>query len=163
LARKSKRKSMRTLSTLLGIAVLGFLTAAVIQYRHDDLTTAVHLLGWMFALLAVLVGFTWPTRCRVETSLRKPCRNEAYGFLFGCWRASHHLEKFLVRVRLERAITQSAQREVAARSSASTLEMPAEASAIKVSVENDAMSILGFWVGLLSAVTGIAQVVIAVH
>jgi hypothetical protein len=153
---------MRTLSACLSLAIACFVVATVINIRHDDFMTATHLIGWTFALLAVLVGFVWPTRCEVETSLRRPCRNEAYGFLFGCWQSAHHLDKFLVRVRMNREITRSTRRGTT-ESRVSALQMPPESEPLKVSVENDVFSIMGFWIGAVSAITGIAQVVIAVR
>lgn len=50
----------------------------------------------------MLLGFTFPTKCRVKKTNRKACGNWAYGFLFGCTKAAGHWTgKLLVRLDLK--------------------------------------------------------------
>ena len=63
------------------------------------------LIAWGFLPLALLLGFTWPTTCRVKTTRRKPCGNAAYGFLFGCGKTPGHWRyKFLYRLQVNREV-----------------------------------------------------------
>ena len=81
MARRSKRKNMKALSALLFLAVAGLVTAGVIKLRQDYFLTGTQLIGWAFVPLAILLGFTFPTTCKVKRTNRKACGNESYGFL----------------------------------------------------------------------------------
>jgi hypothetical protein len=83
---------MKSLSWLLCLAVIGLVTFGVVRIRQNDILTGAELMGWAFIPLALLLGFTWPTRCRIETSRYTACRNDAYGFLFGCRAYGHWKE-----------------------------------------------------------------------
>ena len=92
MAKRSRKQRMKGLSWLLSLVVVGLAAAGIVQIRQDDALTGAELIGWAFLSLAVLSGFTWPTRCRVETSRHTACRNDAYGFLFGCRGYGHWKE-----------------------------------------------------------------------
>lgn len=130
------------------------------QIRHDDVLAGVELTGSAFLVLAILVGFTWPTRCRVETSRHTACRNEAYGFLFGCRGYGHWKEKFLIRMR--RGETQPIQPREPAAAHAFTYQPTTQSEPMKVIVEDNARSKLGFWIALISMIAGVGQVAIAI-
>ena len=99
MARQSRIKSMRTVSALLFFAVVGLIIAGVVKLRHDYFLSGIELIGWATVPLAVLLGFTWPVRCRVKTTSRRACGNWAYGFLFGCTKAAGHWKgKFFVQL-----------------------------------------------------------------
>ena len=83
MARRSKRQNMKALSALLFLVVAGLVTAGVIKLRQDYFLTGTQLIGWAFVPLAILLGFTFPTTCKVKRTNRKACGNESYGFLFG--------------------------------------------------------------------------------
>lgn len=163
MARRSKRKAMRDLSLLLFVAIVCLMAVAVTKLRHDDLVAASQFAGWMLALLAVLLGFVWPTRCKVKTVRRKACKNDAYGFLFGCNRFGHFWDKFRARIGLNRETIDEVARGRAADGVVSLMPAAPEPKPVRVTVENDAMGIWGFWIGVISAVTGITQIVIAIR
>lgn len=164
MARQSKRKTMKVLSAFLFLAVTCLVIVAVIKIRRQDFLTGTQLAGWAFVPLAILLGFTWPTICKVKTTRRKPCGNEAYGFLFGCNRtAGHWLNKFLVRLGLRRNAMKEAERRQSTGGYAVMYHVTTESQPIKVTVEDNGLGLCGFWIGVVSAITGIVQVIIAIH
>lgn len=165
MAQRSKRKTMKALSALLFVAVACLVTVAVLKIRPHDLLTGTQLIGWAFVPLAVLLGFTWPTTCKVKTTRRKPCGNEAYGFLFGCSKtAGHWLGKFLVRLGLKRnTAKEAAERRQPTGSYAAMQHVAPESQPIRVTVEDNSLGLCGFWVGVVSALTGIIQIIISIH
>jgi hypothetical protein len=162
MAKQSRKQRMKNLSWVLSLAVVGLAAAGVVQIRQDDILTGVELIGWAFLWLALLLGFTWPTRCRVETSRHKACRNDAYGFLFGCRGYGHWKEKFLIRMRFRHGEMKPAQPRGPAVAQAFMYQPVSESQPVKVIVEDNARSKFLFWVAVISMVVGIAQTVIAV-
>ena len=80
MARRSKRQSLKAVSALLALAVAGLVTVGVVKIRHDYLVAGTELIGWAFVPLAILLGFTFPTTCKVKRTNRKACGNH-YGAL----------------------------------------------------------------------------------
>jgi hypothetical protein len=160
MAKRSRKQRMKGLSWLLSLAVVALAAVGVVQIGHDDLLTGTELIGWALLTLAVLVGFTWPTRCRVETSRHTACRNDAYGFLFGCRGYGHWKEKFLIRMR------HGEMKPVQAREPATTqafmYQPVAQSQPMKVIVEDNARSRFLFWVAVISMAAGIAQTIFAI-
>jgi hypothetical protein len=155
---------MKTLSAFLFTAVACLVIAAVLQIRRDDYLTGTQLAGWALVPLTLLLGFTWPTTCKVKTTRRKPCGNDAYGFIFGCSKTSNHwLNKFLVRVGLKRDITQEAEHRRSTSNYAAMQQTAPESLPIKVTVDDNGLSLFGFWVSVISAAAGIIQVIIAIR
>jgi hypothetical protein len=153
---------MQAISALLFLATTGLVAASVIKIRHDDFLAGTHLIAWAFVPLTVLLGFTWRTTCKVKTTSSKPCGNDAYGFLFGCNRtAGHWLGKFRVRLGMQRDEVKQAKRRQATGNYAVMYQVAPEPQPMKVTVEDNGLGICGFWVSVVSAVTGIIQVVIA--
>lgn len=160
MARRSRKQRMRNLSWLLSLAFLGLATAGAVQIGHDDVLTGVELMGCASLSLAILLGFTWPTRCRVETRQHKACREDAYGFLFGCRGHGHWKEKFLIRMR--RGETQPIRPREPAGAHAFMYQPVPQSQPMKVIVEDNARSKLGFWIALISMIAGVGQVAIAI-
>ena len=154
---------MRNLSWLLFLAVVVLVAVGVVQIRQNDDLTGTELFGWALLSLALLLGFTCPTRCKVETSKHTACRNEAYGFLFGCRRYGHWGEKFLIRMRLRHGETKPIQAHEAAAAHAFTYQPAEKSEPMKVILEDNARSKFLFWVAVISMVAGIVQVVVAIH
>jgi len=161
MARQSRIKSMRTVSALLLLAVSGLVAAGTVKLRHDYFLSGAELIGWGIVPLALLLGFTWPVRCRVKTTSRKACGNWAYGFLFGCTKTAGHCTlKFLVQLGLKR---RDEAKPVERQSSANTVafNQPApQPQPIKVAVEDSVLAKCGFWVGFASGIVGLIQAVI---
>ena len=98
MARQSKRQNRRALSGFLLLLIIGSVAVGVVKLRHHEVLPGLQFIAWAFLPLALLLGFTWPTTCRVKTTRRKPCGNASYGFLFGCGKTPGHWRyKFLYR------------------------------------------------------------------
>lgn len=152
---------MKALSELLSVTVVGLVIAGVAQVWHGDLPRGLEVIGWVFVPLALLLGFTWPTRCRVKTTRRKACGNDAYGFLFGCTKAAGHWkEKFLVRMGSRHGEVKPVERRQPAAAQAFTYQPVPQSQPIRVTVEDNARSICGFWLGAVSVVLAIAQTIL---
>jgi len=163
-AQQSRLKTMRTLSALLVLAVACLVTAGVAKLRHDDFLTGTELIGWASVSLTLLLGFTWPVRCKVKTTKRKACGNWAYGFLFGCAKvAGHRIEKFRVRLRFAHDDVKPVGRRQPKGSYALNQPVP-RSEPMKVTVEDGVRGICAFWITAVSAVASVVQVIfIFVH
>jgi len=162
MARRSKRKRMQLLSVVLFLTVVGLVIVGVAKLRQDNLLTGWELIGWAFVPLAILLGFTVHTTCGVTTTRRTPCKNDAYGFLFGCTGYGHWLEKFLVRLGFQKESPQQVQRRQPEGAQAFTYQPATQSQPIRVTVQDSARTICGFWFGLISVVVAVAQTIIAV-
>jgi hypothetical protein len=160
MARQSKRQNMRTLSGFLLLLVIISVAAGIAKLRQHELGTGVQSVAWGFLPLALLLGFTWPTTCRVKTTRRKPCGNAAYGFLFGCGQTpSHWRYKFLYRLGLNGEVIKPLEpRERDSNYVVMHQDTP-QKQTVKVTVEDSGLSVCGFWVGAVSMLAAITQVV----
>lgn len=66
MARHSTLKTMKAISALLALVIAGLIVAGVAKLRHDYYLGGTQLIGWAFVPLAILLGFAWPARCKVE-------------------------------------------------------------------------------------------------
>jgi hypothetical protein len=110
MARRTKRQKMKAASMFFFLAVIGLLGAAIAVLRHDNFLTGTELIGFALLPLAALVGFTLHTTCGVATTRKTPCKNDSYGFLFGCTGNGHWLTKFLIRLGFRKNELQQIQR-----------------------------------------------------
>ena len=163
MARQSRIKSMRAVSALLFLALVSLISAGAAKLRHDYFLSGTELIGWAIVPLALLLGFTWPVRCRVKTTSRKACGNWAYGFLFGCTKtAGHWTGKFLVQLGLKRGSEAKPVQRRHPSANTVTLNQPAPHSQpMKVTVEESALAKCGFWVGFVSGIVGVVQAIIS--
>lgn len=164
--RRSIRQKMAVLSATLFAAVVVLAVVGGVKIGRHEVHAGIQLVGWSVFLLALFLGLCCPTTCKVRTARGTPCRNEAYGFLFGCNRGvGHWLEKFLVRFGLKHEIgNKSEHRSRSARSGTAIRNAVSETQSVSVSVEDSFLGICGFWVGVVSAVAGVVQVIaIFVH
>jgi hypothetical protein len=163
MAQQSTIKSMRAVSAMLFLVVAGLIAAGVVKLRHDYFLSGTELIGWAFVPLALLLGFTWPVRCKVMTTRRKACGNWAYGFLFGCNKvAGHWSGKFLVRLGLKRGEAKPVERRQQAATSVAMYQPTPQSNPIRVTVEDNALGVCGAWAGIVSAIAGLVQVVVAI-
>lgn len=162
MAKQSRIQKMKNLSWLLALATIGLVAAGVVQIRQDDILTGTELIGWAFLSQAILLGFTLPTRCRVETRQHKACREDAYGFLFGCRGHGHWMEKFLIRIHVRRGEMKSIRPREPADAHAFMYQPAPHSQPMKVIMEDNARSKCAFWIALISMVAGVGQVVIAI-
>ncbi len=160
MARRSKRQNMKAVSALLALAVAGLATVGVVKIRHDYLLSGTELIGWAFVPLAILLGFTFPTTCKVKRTNRKACGNESYGFLFGCSGHGHWTRKFLVRIGLDRGEAKPVERRQPKGSYALAYQPAPQSKPIRVTVEDNGLGVCGFWVGVVSAVASVIQVIV---
>lgn len=153
---------MKALSVLLFLAVAGLVTAGVVKLRHDYLLAGTELIGWAFVPLAILLGFTFPTTCKVKRTNRKACGNESYGFLFGCSGHGHWTRKFLILIGLDRGEVKPVGRPRASEGTVAFNQPVPQSKPVKVMVvEEGALAKCGFWVGLVSGIVGLAQAIIS--
>jgi hypothetical protein len=161
-ARKPKIRKMRTASGFLIVAFIAFVAAGIAYLKHADISTGAELIGLGFVPLAIAFGFTLHTTCKVPTTRRTPCKNDSYGFLFGCTGNGHWLEKFFIRLGFRRNEPQQVQRRRPDSVQVFMYQSPSRTEPLKVSVETSARDICGFWVGVVSMVAAIVSVVITV-
>ena len=160
MARQSKRQNRRALSAFLLLVVIVSIAAGVAKLRQHEVMPALQVIAWAFLPLALLLGFTWPTTCRVKTTRRKPCGNPAYGFLFGCGKTPGHWRyKFLYRLGLNREVIKPLEPPRRNGNYAVMHQDTPQTPPIRVTVEDSGLSVCGFWVGVVSMVAAVIQVV----
>lgn len=160
MARRSKRQRMKAASTFFFLVVIGLVGAGIAVLRHDDFLTGTELIVLALLPLAAVVGFTLHTTCGVPTTRRTACKNDSYGFLFGCTGNGHWLEKFLIRLHFRKNELRQVQRRQDDSSQVVMYQPAPQAQPIKVTVEENARSICAFWIALVSAMAGIIQVIV---
>jgi hypothetical protein len=161
MARQSTIKTMKTISALLMVIIIGLIAAGVAKLRHDYLLTGTQLIGWAFVPLAILLGFAWPVRCRVKKTNRKACGNWAYGFLFGCTKAAGHWTgKFLVRLGLKSDEAKPVESRKPSGSYAVNYQPAPQPKSPKMTVEDSRLTVCASWAGILSAVVAVVQAII---
>ena len=161
---RSKRKNMQALSGLLFLVVACLVAVAVVNIKHHDILTGTRLIAWSFVPLTLLLVFLWPTRCRVKTSRSKPCRNDAYGFLFGCNRGGHWWKKFSVRLGFYKEPHEGPRRRSARGDQVVMYQVMPEGQPVRVTVEDTKLGVCGFWIGLAASVATVVQfVTLAIH
>jgi hypothetical protein len=164
-ARKSRLKARRAVSGFLFLAFAGFAAAGIVKLRHDYFLAGAELIGWGCIPLTIVLAITLPVQCKVKTRSGKACKRWAYGFLFGCWDVPDHWkEKFKVRLHLANREERPVARRQPAGSVALRQVAPPSPKPIKVTVEDGFRGTCGFWIGVVSAVASVIQVVaIYVH
>jgi hypothetical protein len=161
MARHSTLKTMKAISALLALVIVGLIVAGVAKLRHDYYLGGTQLIGWAFVPLSILLGFVWPTRCKVKKTNRKACGNWAYGFLFGCTKAaSHFTGKFLVRLGLKGDEAAPVERRGPAGSYALNYEHAPQSKSMRVTVEDTRLSVCASWAGMVSAVIAVIQAIV---
>jgi hypothetical protein len=160
MTRQSTIKTMKTVSALLIVIVLGLIAAGITKLRHDYLLAGTQLIGWAFVPLAILLGFAWPVRCRVKKTNRKACGNWAYGFLFGCTKvAGHWTGKFRVRLGLKDEARPVESRKPSGDYAVNYQPAP-HSKPPKMTVEDSRLTVCASWAGILSAVIAVVQAII---
>lgn len=154
---------MTTLSAFLFLTAVGLVTWAIDSIRHKNVHSGIVLILWALALLSLISLFTWPTQCRVLTSKGKPCRGTAYGFLFGCRGYFHWWPKFFARIGLRREALTQIERSRPTGNYVAMRQLGSEGEPIRVSVDDSRLSICGFWVGVVGALAGVVQIILAIH
>lgn len=144
---------------MLVAATIAFAATSVSSFRHGHAGAGLKELGGALLALGIALTFTWPTRCRVVTTKRKPCKNEAYGFLLGCPQAGdHHLAKLRIRLGWQEAGLARATTE----GGDAGPTILASESVVMLSIEQSKRDTGGFLLGLVSTMAGVASVVIGV-
>ncbi len=152
---------MKAISALLVLLVAGLIAAGAVKLRHDYYLDGTQLIGWAFVPLTLLLGFTFPTRCKVKKTNRKACGNWAYGFLFGCTKAAGHWTgKFLVRLGLKGDEAKPVESRKPAGSLALAYQPAPQSKQPKMTVEDSRLSVCASWAGIVSAVVAVMQTII---
>ena len=163
---QSKKKTRQQLSVIcVSVSILA-LGASVTVFGHRDFRTGFACLGLATLSAVVLLGFTLPTRCRVITTRHEPCRNEAYGLVFGCSGApGHKSAKFFARLGWRpdalRTNVPGGHESSAYKYAAAAPSQSSEAQSIMVIVSSS-MGVCGFWFGFISTVAAVAAVVVGI-
>jgi len=159
MARQSTLKTMKAISALLVLAVAGLIAAGVVNIRHDYLLTGTELIGWAFVPLAILLGFTFPARCKVKKTNRQACGNWAYGFLFGCTKAAGHWTgKLLVRLGLKGDEAKPVESRKPAGSYALAYQPPPQSK--PMTIEDSRLTVCASWAAMVSAVVAVIQAIV---
>lgn len=159
MARKSRLKTMRAVSALLLLAVVCLAAAGAAKLRQDYFLAGAEFIGWGFVPLTLLLGLTFPVKCKVKRTNQRTCGRWAYGLLFGCYDvAGHWTGKFRARLRLVRGEEQAVKRRPPA-GTAAMYQVAAKSQPIKVTVEDGFRGICGFWIAVASLVATVIQVI----
>jgi hypothetical protein len=156
-ARRSKKGDRAAASALLLLVIVALVILAVAAIRHRDWHTGTKYILWAFIPLAIILGFTLPVRCRVKTTRSTACGNQAYGLLLGCsGTAGHHWGKFRRRLGLQADATYVGQ----PRGNRAVMYQPApRIQTMRLTIEDSLLTKCGFWVGVVSAMAGVIQVI----
>jgi hypothetical protein len=161
LARSSKRKNRRVMSAFLFLVAAGSIAFAVAKIRQGEDLIGVQFAAWAFLPLALLLGFTLPVQCRVKTTRGTACGNEAYGLLFGCNKAAaHSINKLKARLHLQSNAETPIRHAKPTTDLAVMHHSTAGQAPLKVIIDDTVLSRCGVWAGIISAVAGVAGVVI---
>jgi hypothetical protein len=149
------------MSAFLFLLAAGSIAVAVAKIGQSEDLIGVQFGAWAFLPLALLLGFTLPVQCRVKTTRGTACGNEAYGFLFGCNKAAgHSFNKFKARLHLQSNAETPIQHAKPTADVAVMYHIPAGQAPLKVAIDDTMLSRCGVWAGIVSAVAGVAGVVI---
>lgn len=163
MARKSTIKAMKAISALLFLAVAGLVVVGIDQMRHWDILTGWKLIGWALVPLAILLGFTWPTTCKVKKTNSRACGNWAYGFLFGCTKTARHWTgKLLVRLGLKGDEARPVESRKPKGSYALSYQPAPQSRPIRVTVEDTRLGTCASWAGIAAVLLAVVQTIIAV-
>ena len=166
MARKTKRSQMQATSVLLGLTVIVLEILVVAQLRHRAFHMAFIAEAWALGFLAILLAWTWPTKCRViGVSTKRACPNEAFGFLFGCRKAPHFWDKFLARIRLgDREIVKPTERRPRAQPTTRYASLPLPSDSVpqhvRVTIEEGFRDKCGWWISVGAAVATVIQTIV---
>jgi hypothetical protein len=147
----------------------------VAVFDHGHLKQGFGLLGFAALSVAAMLGFTLRARCRVITAKGSPCRNEAYGFLFGCDKApGHKSTKLFARLGWERGSLKSSSLGQNVEGNLTlnvgppsakhmgTSNTQQEYQHILVTVPNAGMGVCAFWFGLISTLAAVTGVIVSI-
>jgi hypothetical protein len=158
---------MHQLSMLLALVLIIALAVLISAFDHRHWADGFRALGAAVLAAAALLAFTLRTACRVTTSKKRPCQNDAYGYLFGCRNVpGHRLAKFYARLGLQREAVRSVA--VPARGSSASYQAGSARSrqpdprTVMVTVNSSGMGVCGFWLSLVSTVAAVASVILGI-
>jgi hypothetical protein len=148
------------LINLLVVAATALLAVtAYASFHKGALADGLKEVGLALILLGICFMFTWPNRCRVTTTRGTACLLEAYGYLLGC--PDRHLVR---RLKIRLGMIEASALRHARPASGLESQMPgiwAKDSVVTLTIESSKSDTSGFVFGLVSALTGVASVVIS--
>ena len=104
------------------LIVWGFIIATPIYFIvHRDWADALIYMPIVLAFPTLYLALAMPIRCRFATVRGTPCRNRAYGVIFGC-RAYHFWDKARIRIGMGQVDVPQPINAHRRRSSGATLE-----------------------------------------
>jgi hypothetical protein len=130
---RNRKRNRQYLSGIFTLAILVLLVLAFVAFKHHYFLIGFRYLAWADVPFTPLVLLTFPTMCRVETTKDKPCRNNAYGFLFGCGQqTAHRWGKFYAQLGFKNAAARLIQPNRPTRASAPSSHAQAQPEAVTV-------------------------------
>ncbi|HEX3962303.1 MAG TPA: hypothetical protein VHZ03_37695 [Trebonia sp.] len=159
MGRTSRRQRRRYINLVVMVAILVFGLGAYASFRRGAVAAGVEALGSTLIILGICFMFTWPTKCRIVTSKESPCKNESYGMLLGC--RHHTMDKLRIRLGMLSAGALKNTRP-ADGPDVALPNMWAKDSVVSFTIDSGAGDTSAFVFGLVSAVTGVASVIVGV-
>ena len=154
-----KTHNRTTLSVGLFLAFLAIVIWTVAALRRGDIHTASVRIAWALASLSAIGLATWPTECRVISYDGEPCTTTVYGFLFGCLDDYHWWPKFFARIGMQKDALRRIDRHKPERQREAAYQCPPEGEPVRVKIDDDGLTLCGFWVSVVSAVAAVIQVI----
>jgi len=154
----SRKRAMQQTSHLAVTLIAIGIVSSIFLFRNHDAAAGIKVLSGVLVILALLMGFILPVRCKAATIKEKPCRRWAYGVLFRCRDIpGHRFGKFAARFKSKEGslgpINSTNQGRFYSRSAGDS-----EPQTISVTVEDSGIGTCTFWFGLISTVAGVAAV-----
>lgn len=158
---RSKRKNMQALSAFLTAVFAGLIAAAVVAIKNHTYVTGLQFALWAGLPLALLLVYAFPTRCRVKTSNNRLCRNNSYGFVFGCSTGGHWWLKAKARLGFHGEPVRYVQPRRVNYAVMYEPGLPGP-EPVRVTVEDGGLGVCAFWVGVVGTVATVASFILTV-
>ena len=166
MSQAAKRHEMTSTSVALILLALCLAACAGLAISANDVQIGIVLIALALLIMSPIPLFIWPTECRVINKSGNPCKQTAYGFLFGCSYYYHWWPKFFARLGFHtEALRQVGYHQSAANKSTTVRESAAQPQAEppRVRIDDSALSVCGTWAGIVSAATGVIGLIVAIH
>lgn len=165
MSQAAKRHEMTSTSValiLLGLCLVG---CAALAINTNDTQTGIVLIALALLFVSPIPLCIWPTECRVINKSGNPCKQTAYGFLFGCSYYYHWWPKFFARLGFHReALRQVRYHQSDANTSTALRSGPQpQSEPLRVRIDDSTLSMCGTWAGIVSAATGVITLIVAIH
>lgn len=165
MSQAAKRHEMTSTSVALILLGLGLVACAALAISTNDTQTGSVLIALALLIVSPIPLCMWPTECRVINKSNNPCKQTAYGFLFGCSHYYHWWPKFFARLGFHREALRQAgyHRSDANTSTVHRSEPQPQSEPLRIRIDDSALSMCGTWAGIVSAATGVVGLIVTIH